>query len=55
MKRIPVTVNFVTDARTHDALRETAEADSRSVSSLIRMIIQRWYDERAKQRKCEAA
>jgi hypothetical protein len=46
MKRRPCTVNFVCDLRAHDALRETAEADSRSVSSLIRKIIQTWFEER---------
>jgi hypothetical protein len=46
MKKIPVSVNFVTSASIHDALRETAEAEERSVSNLIRKIISDWYAER---------
>jgi hypothetical protein len=45
MKPTQTTVHFVCAVRTHDALRETAEADARSVSSLIRKIIQDWYDQ----------
>ena len=38
-----VTTNVMLDARAHDALRKTAEADARSVSSLVRKIIADWY------------
>jgi hypothetical protein len=57
MKKIPVTVNFVCDARALDALRETAEADARSVSSLLRKIIHDWYAARepVQRRKREAS
>jgi hypothetical protein len=41
-----VSVNVVIDTKAHDALRKTAEADARSVSSLLRLIIQDWYDGR---------
>jgi hypothetical protein len=48
MKPTQTTVHFVCAVRTHDALRETAEADARSVSSLIRKIIQDWYDQQGR-------
>jgi hypothetical protein len=51
MKRTQSWVGFQTDAAIHDALRETAEAEARSVSSLIRKIINDWYAERPPQRQ----
>jgi hypothetical protein len=51
MKKTPVSVNFVTDVTIHDALRETAEAEARSVSSLIRLIIRDWYAQRKPPRR----
>jgi hypothetical protein len=57
MKRTPITINFVADTRLRDNLREAAETDARSVSSLIRKIIQDWDDGRrsAAQRRREAS
>jgi hypothetical protein len=44
MKRTPVTINFVADTRMHNDLREAAEADERSVSSLVRLAVRAWLD-----------
>jgi hypothetical protein len=51
MKRTQSSVNFQTDAVIHDMLRETAEAEARSVSSLVRKIIADWYAERTPPRQ----
>jgi hypothetical protein len=51
MKRTQTWVGFQTSAATHDALREIAEVEARSVSSLIRKIIADWLADRTPQRQ----
>jgi predicted SpoU family rRNA methylase len=51
MKTKRITTNVMLDAKAFEALRKTAEADARSVSSLVRLIIANWYAERAPQQQ----
>jgi hypothetical protein len=51
MKRTQSAVFFQTDLTIHDALRETAEAEARSVSSLVRKIVADWYSARTPPRQ----
>ena len=39
------TINFQTDAQTHDALHAVAQQQDRSASAVIRLAIRAWLDD----------
>jgi hypothetical protein len=51
MKRMQSSVNFQTDVAIHNALRKAAEAEGRTVSNLVRMIVKNWCDDRVPQQQ----